>query len=170
MTTLADRIEGLAGPDREVDFEILASQGWVLEKRGKDRQEWWYKDGVDKRYSCYEYTHGYDAPPCYTASLDAAMTLVPKRKGKNDTLWNAEEWGGNGIYPALCRSYRKPAPCTKRTPKMRVLLARCVYVLDLYRGSLQARLRANCSCDGRATNIGGISSRPCCQSIWHQDD
>ena len=73
---LAARIEALDGPSREVDAEIYA---WVRMSlygspeaypapSGKGRVVCWYKSG----------THGTTIAPRYTASLDAAMSLVPE--------------------------------------------------------------------------------------------
>ena len=54
LTELADRVEALAGPCREVDAEIV-----TIVKAGM-RSPWFI------------------APPSFTGSLDAAMTLVPE--------------------------------------------------------------------------------------------
>lgn len=81
-TKLAERIEALEGPCRETDAEIYSAlfpekvpspivqsgYGWRF-----DGQGWWCETGEDARAprnSIY--------PPDYTASLDAAMTLVPE--------------------------------------------------------------------------------------------
>lgn len=67
---LADRIEALDGPDREIDAEIA---NLCFERREEylyghpDTNVTWGKDGVYQFFS----------PPAYTASIDAAMMLVP---------------------------------------------------------------------------------------------
>ena len=74
MTKLADKIEALEGPSREVDVEIaLASgsfrsdrnqRGPVIVRINDDGSEAWPGYG------------GAQLVPTYTASLDAAMTLA----------------------------------------------------------------------------------------------
>ncbi|SCW57243.1 hypothetical protein SAMN02927924_01452 [Sphingobium faniae] len=61
MLRLAERVEKLEGPDRKVDLEIARYRGVTVWKRN-------YDDTGN-----YETTHWH-----YTASIDAAMTLVPK--------------------------------------------------------------------------------------------
>lgn len=78
LATLAERIEQAEGPSRELDAEIwlaLHQPGYrypdeVLNRTPSSRQE-----------AVGRFTHdgygGGSAAPAYTASLDAAMTLVP---------------------------------------------------------------------------------------------
>jgi hypothetical protein len=75
MTTeeLIARLAAATGPDRELDREIAPFLGWVREKRGRDRREWWYRPSGGRAYTWYE-----DHCPQYTASIDAALTLVPE--------------------------------------------------------------------------------------------
>ena len=65
MTKLADKIEALEGPSREVDAEIAIAVGRTLQvwREGGHSMPGYWAD---------------DPPPTYTASLDAAMTLVPE--------------------------------------------------------------------------------------------
>lgn len=58
----ADRVEALAGPDRETDVMIGRARGLV------------YPDGP----SGGQWGGSFSPCPYYTASLDAAMTLVPE--------------------------------------------------------------------------------------------
>ena len=92
---LADRCEQAAGPDRELDSDIALACGVVKSRDG----DCFYGH---KYYSVMVLNYDYDdteyrAPelPSYTASLDAALTLVPEGwrydLGKN-TLGFA--WGG----------------------------------------------------------------------------
>lgn len=60
LNALADRVERLEGADREVDLEIARIQRVVCLRRNAD-------DTANE-----EFTHWH-----YTASIDAAMTLVP---------------------------------------------------------------------------------------------
>lgn len=62
MQDLIKRIEAASGPDREINAEILLMIGG--KKRGMD---WWI-----------EFAYIGRAIPAYTASIDAAMTLVPE--------------------------------------------------------------------------------------------
>lgn len=78
LEQLAERCEKASGPDRELDIEIAIASGlYVKEKRGSDRKEWFYPtDGKGWRHS--PYSLGFERLPSFTASLDAAMTLVPE--------------------------------------------------------------------------------------------
>lgn len=67
LASLADRVEALSGPCRETDADIaeacgLAPDGWMRVKGG-----WIHREGVGSR-----------SAPKFTASLDAAMSLVPE--------------------------------------------------------------------------------------------
>lgn len=68
LIALAKRCEAAAGPDRELDADIALTQGWA-QLRGDN---WCGPTGG----ICV---------PAYTASLDAAKTLVPE-----DALWKAQ--------------------------------------------------------------------------------
>lgn len=86
LLELAARVEALTGPDREVDAEIAVAvsgdSGAFVVAPMEDcifqHIPGWWRDGADKSH---------DAPE-YTASLDAAMSLVPKGCGFNlDRYW-----------------------------------------------------------------------------------
>lgn len=69
--TLIDKLSALTGPDRECDSLIFKAlfpeRDWVtFEENGVDI--WWSRCPHD---SC-----AFDGPPAYTASIDAAMTLL----------------------------------------------------------------------------------------------
>lgn len=57
---LAERCEAASGPDRELDFAIIKAVGWS-ETRPYSRED-----------------DGWREPVCFTASIDAAMQLVPE--------------------------------------------------------------------------------------------
>lgn len=92
LSELADRVEGASGPDRELDEHIKRTvEGWHAKAR-------------------------FDNPPTYTASLDAAMSLVPEgvwfhlsdyRKGLGETGAEAHlygrsaDWKAEAATPAL---------------------------------------------------------------------
>lgn len=65
LLDLADRVEGLSGPDREVDAEIYVARGGALTVSKKTNHP------PTDRYSGR-------LIPFYTSSIDAAMRLVPK--------------------------------------------------------------------------------------------
>ena len=63
LLALADRVEAATGPDREMDAEIAFAVGWR-----KSRGEWWKPPGGEWGLVL----------PTFTASLDAALSLVPE--------------------------------------------------------------------------------------------
>lgn len=63
---LADRVERADGPSRELDVEIALAIGWRLDQSGPN--DLWREPG---RADWVEL-------PEFTASLDAALTLVPE--------------------------------------------------------------------------------------------
>jgi hypothetical protein len=60
LIALAERVEGLQGPDREVDADIALATGWT------------HRSGAN-----WHLVVPWERPD-YTTSLDAAMTLVPE--------------------------------------------------------------------------------------------
>jgi hypothetical protein len=69
IEALIERLEGLQGPDREVDDAIF----WHFSE-WENIGGWWRRHkttGKEERYS-------YTSPPAYSASLDAAIALVEK--------------------------------------------------------------------------------------------
>ena len=130
MISLAERCEAATGGDREIDRAIGRIAGAAKEQ----------PDGTWMTYHEDGYTHSIN-PPAYTASLDAAMTLVPDgwdwavgtgrkqhmtENGKRPWAWCAP--GQNFAMPqdlplaatpalALCAaSLRARALSTARTP------------------------------------------------------
>ena len=61
---LIAKLEAATGPSRELDYEIALAVGWSRNPYGRG----WLAANGDL---C-------DAPPCLTASIDAALTLVPE--------------------------------------------------------------------------------------------
>ena len=91
MEDLIRQIEEATGPDRGLDAEIALAIGWRLDQ-SEPRDRWWEPDR----------SHYLDEPPEFTASLDAALTLVPEgiaiwRIGNND-----DQWEGEGPFLARC--------------------------------------------------------------------
>ncbi|RVT93738.1 hypothetical protein [Sphingomonas crocodyli] len=75
LMALAERVEGLSGPDREVDADVALTQGWH-ECNGDN----W----IGPR--------GEIVVPHYTASLDVAMTLVPEPRKWSITAGHYGDW------------------------------------------------------------------------------
>jgi len=77
LIALAERVEALTEPDREVDSLIAVASGqYVYEKRGRDRQEWFYSTSC--RYDRRALYYGGTCRPleAYTADMNAAMSLA----------------------------------------------------------------------------------------------
>jgi hypothetical protein len=113
LLELADRVERAAGPDRELDAEIALVCGIVRERDGDSF--YGHRD-----YSVMVLERGYydfdgSAPelPAYTASIDAAMTLVPEglfekvatgtgtKRAFAQLIWlrrRRGKWGGGQLF------------------------------------------------------------------------
>lgn len=115
MIDLIARIESADGPSRELDAEIARSIGWGCVVRDPEAQG---------KYVCWRkhYRSGeWIMLPRYTASIDAALTLVP-----DGALWSAETWDTNGIYPKHVRAsvWVQGAPrCYAATPALALAAA-----------------------------------------------
>jgi hypothetical protein len=73
---LAKRVEALTGPCRETDAEIAFAQGWRM-----SNGHWWtpQQSAEARKKKQAIWSVGIPAQlPAFTASLDAAMTLVPE--------------------------------------------------------------------------------------------
>lgn len=74
LLALAERVEALTGPDRETNARIALAAGWVcLRERTRKRHGLWGAPG----YIMNDDGFCHKDPPAFTASLDAAMSLVP---------------------------------------------------------------------------------------------
>jgi len=92
LVALADRVEALAKECGQTDREIFAALGThVFEKRDRDKKAWWYPVD-DSKWS--PRIDEYLKIPRFTASLDAAMTLVPKRSWTRFDVW-PEDFGAS---------------------------------------------------------------------------
>lgn len=93
---LSERVEAATGPDRELDAEIaVAVSGDVgaivvppYERFLFSHKPGWWRDGTNKSHSA----------PSYTASLDAALTLMP-----SDAFWRLGH-DGDGADPSEFRA------------------------------------------------------------------
>ena len=79
LLALAERCEQAAGPDRELDVAIARALDWKPLYRD-DYSKWWPPAAVeDSRARKRSILHHPTQPlPKFTASLDAAVTLVPE--------------------------------------------------------------------------------------------
>lgn len=88
LNELAARVEAAEGPDRELDGEIAKGIGWVFNPdtgiSGFWRSMWLNPEGHAD----------YRGPPRYTASLDAAMSLVPE-----GAHWHCGRHSKTGKHP-----------------------------------------------------------------------
>lgn len=80
MRDLIERIEAATGPDRELDAEIFRAIGApapfqfmnkLIALEYNDQEQAYFARVSDDMHVKY-------SPPAYTASIDAAMTLVPE--------------------------------------------------------------------------------------------
>lgn len=90
LLKLAERVEALRGPDWEVDKLIAVLNGWCLHPSNRQRDDSAQSDTGYTCLDCGADSWGNTGPtgqkrsaslPAYTASLDAAMTLVPEGCG-----------------------------------------------------------------------------------------
>ena len=78
ILALADRVEALTGPDRGVDMEVAIACGWARNWSDQQYRKHPYLVGtfIDDHAAGVLHTC-----PAFSASLDAAMTLVPEGVG-----------------------------------------------------------------------------------------
>ena len=84
---LVERIEGASGPDRELDCDIaLAVDGGEI--------IWLSANGTMDQYPARKYESsmhvggfGKAPVPCYSSSMDAAISIVPKGR-----MWRCDFW------------------------------------------------------------------------------
>lgn len=98
IAELIAKLETLSGPDRETDgliFKAVTEPGdhWHQFDVGDDIGEqslspvWYRRDPDDES--------AYEAPPFYTESIDAALTLVPEGRE-----WRVDRRHSKGMHPA----------------------------------------------------------------------
>lgn len=92
LNTLAEQVERAAAPSRELDEAIALATGWRQEKReyldgARILTEWVRPDGFRLPIGTMA------EPPFFTASLDAALTLVPEGWD-----WMVERLKGDGSF------------------------------------------------------------------------
>jgi hypothetical protein len=107
MLELAERVERLTGPDRELDVQIcIAALGYVEKPNAPKGWRSFENNGwhVDFREGGPDWSAGdpwnahFGIPP-FTASLDAAMTLVPEGWGRIE--FGRYEGGCDGYWAQI---------------------------------------------------------------------
>ena len=91
--TLIERLKALSGPCRECDALIAEVFG---RKHGHDSD---FCNSENGDYWIVE-----ECAPMFTASIDAAMTLVPEGCDSGGTEWNVEKWTTNGVHAEHIRA------------------------------------------------------------------
>lgn len=85
LMRLAKRCEQASGPGKALDREIALAVGWVRQspsEAGRRHPAWFHPDDCRDGKPVLDSLHGTDVwrdPLPYTASIDAAMTLVDAR-------------------------------------------------------------------------------------------
>lgn len=92
MNDLIEKLEGLEGPDREVDAEIFE-----MEPEWREAFSAECLDSLSDREICQKAARH---APRYTASIDAAMTLVPE--GWRFGIEQGGQFDGEDIPEAWC--------------------------------------------------------------------
>ena len=104
LLALAERVEALTGPDREVDWAVVTAIGKADFYLQYAKAPLKYRELV----------------PAYTASLDAAMSLVPEgwrlgslneraKRVKSYSQWKAELWRGKHQTHVRVRGWSRSA-------------------------------------------------------------
>jgi hypothetical protein len=126
LLALADRVEKLTGPDRLVDAEIFKALGMPLPTEFFDRGISLIWDDTQQAFIMpvgemqmrYEHPH-------FTASLDAAMTLIPSK-----SLWSVcdmeEGPFAQVIRPMPCGGYVNGLTTAKGATPALALTAACL--------------------------------------------
>lgn len=100
--TLSSRIEAASGPDRELDAEIAKSVGWrvLYDDADPNDREPYYQPVPEQSWTTVLR---------YTASIDAALTLVPYHKDEDGNPLGQMKWS---IVPGAKTDFK---PFNERT-------------------------------------------------------
>jgi hypothetical protein len=105
LLELADRVEALVTSDRALDAEIAYAICWRWDdwEEGdiciEDRSlEYVVNSTLNSNNSIWKYL------PAYTASLDAALTLVPENPHNTGERFQVESWTTNGVHAEHVRA------------------------------------------------------------------
>ena len=119
LNALAARIEAATGPDRELDAEI----DWTVQRlSGRHCQTNAYGDGGGFWLDAISLTH---KAPAYTASVDAALMLVPA--GTRRISFGSHS-GGTG-WADIYLPDDSVGECEKAATEMLALAAACLRAL-----------------------------------------
>ena len=110
LLELAEQVATADGPDRELDAEIALALGIVREREGN--QFYGHRDHSVMVMERGYYDHVGSAPelPAYTASIDAALTLVPEGyewiigQTRSGLIVHGHMRFGNSLALSLCAS------------------------------------------------------------------
>ena len=124
LMELADRLEKATGPDRELEWQVFRAIRYPDHLLNKDPANW----HITTRGSVTEPVRsvafeGFNQAPRYTASLDAAMTLVPEgwayKIGRNwCELWPMHPDVSDDDWPEDCNEDRQHYG---KTPRLALL-------------------------------------------------
>ena len=91
LLVLADRVEKLTGPDRDLEAEI-----WLACTPGATRNKWSYVHKATGRECTVDETRDatgrFITVPSFTASIEAALTLVPEGRAIRREYLPAATW------------------------------------------------------------------------------
>lgn len=130
MNDLIDRIESADGPSRELDYLIALARGWRLVAQDwPEKSNWHDADGT------YRGRNGDpDCPPRWTASIDAALTLVPEGQGRWPQLYYISRNPNNTAQGHRWEIWTKNRPKPYRGHhKKSAALALCIVAIRAWR-------------------------------------
>ncbi len=94
LETLAVRCEEATGPDAKLDADIALATGYAQCRRRTAESN--HRLPVENQFG-----HGF-FPPSYTASLDAAMTLLAHSRTPSEIMYDAMQRMGNAFSLHIC--------------------------------------------------------------------
>lgn len=124
FNTLIERLEGLTGPCRECDCLIALEAGWDVQNMSLPLSDLVKRFGFEWLHeAATEYNSIYKTLPAYTASIDAAMTLVPEG-------WTADvRKYPNGRGFAVLSQWSPPCESEKSVDDATPAIALCIAAL-----------------------------------------
>ena len=127
LLKLAERVEAAQGADRTLDAEIFKAIGAPVPFQFMNKLLALEYNDTEKAYFARvsDDMHVKYSPPAYSASIDAAMTLVPDGTG-HDPWWLLKgAWRGKAKAEIWVHNKGKPYRGTASTPAL-ALLAACL--------------------------------------------
>jgi hypothetical protein len=111
LLRLAERVEQARGPNRELDVRIKAALFGAVPLVSPFNGEWClYRPGttdarIGKSFERpFRVSHESWTSDRYTASLDAAMTLIPSEANSAGEVWRAESYSDPGVIAPHVRA------------------------------------------------------------------